>query len=130
VAKKSVQSKRYGSKHSKTYLAEMFFAKNKSMTNSEIAKILTNDVSKTTVNQVAMMRSRWKIKLQTLIAEHPEITAQTRKIITSQDFQNSFMGACVSISEQVSKRAETLKEETLLPLFVEVNKVVSGGRDA
>ncbi len=117
------QSKKYGKLANKTWLAEHYFIKNPHLTNDEIARIISREVSETSKRQVDVIRSRWKSKMQKAISSHPEITIQVRKQITSLDFQQSFLGACVSINYQVTKRADDFKNSEILPLFSEIVKL-------
>ena len=88
MARRTTQSKKYGGKISKTYIAELYFSKNHDMTNEEIAKIISDDISPTSINQVAMMRSRFKNKMAELIANHPSISNSVKKIINSECCNN------------------------------------------
>ncbi|MFL1780832.1 hypothetical protein ABSA28_00535 [Candidatus Hepatincolaceae symbiont of Richtersius coronifer] len=124
---KRVQSKKYGKRTSKTFVAELYFTSYPDKTNEEIANILSEDVSKTSLNQVEVMRSRWKNKLQRLITKHPELNRQVRKIITSADFQQSFLGACVAVSGQVEERQTKFSNKEVIDLFSNVTSIVNGG---
>ena len=104
MARRTTQSKKYGGKISKTYIAELYFSKNHDMTNEEIAKIISDDISPTSINQVAMMRSRFKNKMAELIANHPSISNSVKKIINSEDLKHSTILALHSINSQVILR--------------------------
>ena len=106
MARRTTQSKKYGGKISKTYIAEAYFSKNPDISNEEIAKIISDDISSTSINQVAMMRSRFKNKMAELIANHPIISSSVKKIINSEDLKHSTIGALHSINNQVILREE------------------------
>ncbi len=121
------QSKKYAGKMSKTFIAREYFTKYPEKTNEEIAIILSNDISKTSKEQVEVMRSRWKSDLKKAISSHPELSKQVRKTITSDDFKNSFLGACTTISDQVEKRAAKYSNKETIDLFSNVIGIAKGG---
>ncbi len=117
------QSKKYGKLANKTWLAEHYFIKNPHLTNDEIARIISREVSETSKRQVDVIRSRWKSKMQKAISSKLEISTQTLKIITSKDFQQSFFDAFLSIGDQIHKRIEKLNNVELIYLFSVIMKI-------
>ncbi len=128
MARRTTQSKKYGGKISKTYIAELYFSKNPELTNEEIAKVLSDDISTTSINHVAMMRSRFKNKMAELIANHPTISNIVKKIISSEDLKHSTIGALHSINNQVILRENKCSNKEVVDLFSITTQATMGGK--